>query len=271
MKKLAEGAKKQDSALYRGFVRHRRFAPKEHEFRYPLFMVFLKFDELPDLARRIPLFGSRPWHWARFRREDYLDDPAGDLSDLVRQKIAGQLQLPEATLSGDVYFFGHLRYLGFYFSPLNLYFVAQQGKLRYMLAEVSNTPWNERHYYALDLDNPDPHAKEFHVSPFNPMDQDYSWRVRPPGSSAEKSMVHLQVASRKSAHPVFDATMVLKRAPLNQATLLRVLVLKPVQTMSIVIGIYWQALKLYLKRIPFYPHPARVNVQTELPERTSGR
>jgi DUF1365 family protein len=259
------------SALYRGFIRHRRFTPEDHQFRYPLFMVFLKLSELTELTGKLRLFGTRPWHWARFRRADYLGDPSVPLDALVKQRIGEKLELPKGALAGDVYFFGHLRYLGFYFSPLNLYFVEQQGRMRYMLAEVSNTPWNERHYYALDLNAPHSHKKEFHVSPFNSMDQNYTWQVRPPGRASKKSMVHLQVAQQESGQSVFDATMVLKRFPLNQANLLRVLVLKPLQTLSIVTGIYWQALRLYLKGVPFIAHPSRRKETRKLAGGRSGR
>ncbi|MBT8145510.1 MAG: DUF1365 domain-containing protein [Gammaproteobacteria bacterium] len=252
-----------NSALYQGFVRHRRFGPKPHHFRYPLFMAFLKLDEIQDLTDKLWLFGTRPWHWARFRREDYPGNPTIPLGDVVKQRIADQAGIAVAELDGDVYFYGHLRYLGFYFSPLNLYFVEQQGRVRYMLAEVSNTPWNERHYYSLDLDQLKPHNKEFHVSPFNPMSQTYRWRVTPPGITAAKSMVHLEVLTEATETPIFDATMVLKRHSLNQSNLLRVLMKTPMQTLRMVVGIYWQATKLFFKRIPVYGHPKKQKTNSE--------
>jgi DUF1365 family protein len=254
-----------ESALYQGFVRHRRFVPKKHEFRYPLFMAFIKLSELPVLADRLSLFGTGPWHWARFRRADYLGEPDTPLAESVKQQVAASTGVQRRELDGEVYFYGHLRYLGFYFSPLNLYFVEQRGKMRYMLAEVSNTPWNERHYYAVDLDKMEPHAKQFHVSPFNPMNQTYGWKVRPPGAAFEKSMVHLEVTPKDAGIPVFDATMVLKRRPLNQTNLLRVLALTPAQTLRMVMGIYWQALRLYLKGNPLYRHPAKGNTELKAP------
>ncbi len=253
------------SALYQGFVRHRRFAPNKHEFRYPLFMAFIKLSELTALSEKLFLFGTRAWHWARFHRADYLGDPAIPLAESVKQQIALLSGIKTSDLDGEIYFYGHLRYLGFYFSPLNLYFAEQQGKLRYMLAEVSNTPWNERHYYVVDLAKIEPHAKRFHVSPFNPMSQIYAWTVRPPGTTASKSMIHLQVTPETEANPIFDATMVLKRRPLNQTNLLRVLISTPMQTLRMVIGIYWQALKIFMKGNPLYRHPPRQNEELKVP------
>lgn len=248
-----------ESAIYQGFVRHRRFGPVRHEFRYPLHMVFLKLDELPQALESSPLLGTGRWNWARFRRADYIDGNHSSLADAVRGKLGAKLGLDSGRLAGDIYFLGHLRYAGIYFSPLNLYFLAQQGRMRFMLAEVSNTPWNQRHYYAIDLDGTRTHAKEFHVSPFNPMSQSYRWQVRPPTVSDSKATVQLDVMDGAGGHPVFDATLVLKRLPLNHRQMLNVVLATPVQTLSMVVGIYWQAFRLYLKGVRYHPHPARAN------------
>ena len=241
-----------ESAIYRGFVRHRRFTPRNHEFRYPLFMVWLKLSEVPALQTRLWQFGDRPWHWARFKRSDYLGDSGSSLDDSVRAEIGRQLGRED--IQGEVFLLGHLRYLGFYFSPLNLYFLRQDGGFRYMLAEVSNTPWNERHYYLLDLAELVPHDKAFHVSPFNPMEQQYHWQVVTPSTIRGKASVHL-TAVDAAGNRIFDATMVLKRLPLNQSQLGSVLIRTPIQTLSMMAGIYWQALKLFIKGVPVHGHP----------------
>lgn len=245
-----------ESAIYSGLVRHRRFTPTQHEFDYPLFMLLLKVDELPVLLRRFWQLGSSPWRWGRFRRADYLGDPQTPLDTAVKEKLAALSGEPLARLEGDVFMLAQLRYLGLYFSPLNLYYLRQDGRFRYMLAEVSNTPWNERHYYLVDLLNPQPHGKTFHVSPFNPMNQDYRWRIIPPDPERGKCLVHIQGSpGGKGDTPVFDAALMLERRPLNREELRRVLLKTPVQTLSILWGIYWQALRLFLKRTPLYRHP----------------
>ena len=221
-------------------------------------MLLIKLDELPALNKYLKLFGERAWHWARFKRQDYMGHPEESLSDSVKRKIAFKIDCEFETLSGEVFFMGQLRYLGLYFSPLNFYFLKQDGSMRYMLAEVSNTPWNQRHYYVVDLQDTQLHDNAFHVSPFNPMDQKYQWRINPPDNRHTKSMVHLEVSPAASPFSkVFDATMVLKRIPLNQLQLNRVLLNTPVQTVSILAGIYWQALKLLIKRVPYYSHPSK--------------
>ena len=243
-----------ESALFQGIVRHRRFQPVRHQFRYSLFMWLLKLDELPSLFERYWQLGPKPRHWARFRREDYLDRPERRLQDVVIDKLASKLEVDREEVAGEVWLLGQLRYLGCYFSPLNLYFVKRDGIFRHVLAEVGNTPWNERHCYALDLRSLHPHDKEFHVSPFNPMGQEYHWRILPP--EGNRLAVHLQVADHAGARAM-DASLHLRRVALEQRSLNRMLMRKPSQTAALLAAIYWQALRLYIKRSPFYPHPGR--------------
>ncbi len=242
-----------ESALFRGSVRHRRFHPVAHEFRFPLFMWLLRLDELPSLIDSYWQFGDRRWHWARFRREDYLEPGERPLPDVAIERVAEGLGLGREQVEGEVWLLGQLRYLGCYFSPLNLYFIRRDGEFRHALAEVSNTPWNQTHCYAIDLHKPDPRPKEFHVSPFNPMGQEYHWRIRPPES--DKLFVHLQVRDQSSGQATMDASLNLRRLELDQGSLNRVLRRNPSQTASLLAGIYWQALRLYLKGSPFHPHP----------------
>ena len=237
-----------NSAIYEGFVQHRRHTPKQHAFKYELFMFLLKLDEVDEVAERFRFLGTGRFNWARFKRSDYLGPGDIPLESAITQKMSS---LANQELSGDVYFLGNLRYLGIYFSPLNVYFLKQGATFTHMLAEVSNTPWNETHYYLLDVSDPQPHAKQFHVSPFNPMNQQYHWKITPPGDS-----VGIRIESHQEKR-VFDATLKLRRRELNQTNLNRVLLNIPVQTLSVVTAIYWQALKLFLKGVPLHQHPKK--------------
>ena len=243
-----------ESALFQGIVRHRRFRPVRHRFRYSLFMWLLRLDEIPALFDRYWQVGASPWHWARFRREDYLDQPERPLPDVVIDKLAAKLELDREEVAGEVWLLGQLRCLGCYFSPLNLYFVKRDGEFRHVLAEVSNTPWNERHCYALDLRDLRRHGKEFHVSPFNPMGQQYHWRILPP--EGDRLAVHLQVMDQ-AGDRAMDAGLHLRRLTLERRSLNRMLMRRPSQAAALLAAIYWQALRLYLKRGPFHPHPGR--------------
>ncbi|MDG3087671.1 DUF1365 domain-containing protein [Vibrio hannami] len=239
------------SSLMIGSVQHTRYLPIKHQFSYSMFMASINLDDLETLQKKVWLFGNRWWHWARFKRSDYLGD--GSLKVAVQNKV---FELTGEKFSGRVMMVCHLRYLGLYFSPVNFYYVYDDdGKWRYLLAEVSNTPWNERHYYAISADQDSEsgweHKKAFHVSPFNPVDQDYVWKLKP---LSERLFVHLEC---RRSDKEFDATLALKANEFTSCNLAKVLVKTPIQTIKVVTGIYWQALKLFIKKAPLYQHPGK--------------
>jgi DUF1365 family protein len=255
------------SGLYQGRVRHRRFSPIEHQLNYPISMWALDLDKLSQLEQSVTGFGFSRWHWARFKRSDYCGE--GDLKTALIDKVV-ELASAQSSSSicsepmtklalqlhqGKVVALVHLRYLGLYFSPVNFYyFYDAQGDWRYLLAEVSNTPWHEKHYYLIPTQAEGnlrhwQQQKAFHVSPFNPMDQEYQWCVRPLG---ERASIYL------ACHRIdkeFDASLQMRRQPLNSQSLRRFAFASPMPTISLLFGIYWQAFKLWRKGAVFYSHP----------------
>jgi uncharacterized protein len=236
------------SGLWQGAVRHRRFAPRAHAFSYSLFMLGLDLDELPGLQLG-PWLGVERAGLLSFHRTDYLRGTTGSLKQAVWDKVAA--------LGGEegrdrVLLLGNVRCLGFYFSPVNFYFCYQGREARYLLAEVSNTPWNERHYYLLDLAALVPHDKDFHVSPFMALAMRYHWRIRPP---REETLIHIESHPQSGDPKLFDATLALARSPLSRQGLCALLLRWPWMTLRVLLGIYWQALRLFIKRIPLFTHP----------------
>lgn len=236
-----------NSGIYVGQVRHRRYLPRTHHFSYGLYMLALDLDELPALAAAGRSFALERFAPLSFRRRDYLGDAAVPLKQAVVDEVA--------RLGGDsrdlerVLMLGQVRCFGLYFSPVNLFFCYRDGRARYLLAEVHNTPWNERHTYLVDLDRPAATDKVFHVSPFMGLDMRYHWRVSPP---EKRALVHIE---NRDPALLFDATLALRRRPFDATALRAALLQWPMMTLTIVRGIYWQALRLFVKRIPYHPHP----------------
>ena len=238
------------SAVYVGEIAHQRNLPKVHRFRYPFFMWFLNLDELDKLPNLGQWFSVQHWAISRMQRSDYLGDPQQPLADAVRTRM---LELTGQPVSGQVCGLMNMRTLGLYFSPVNFYYGFDgDGRFTHFLAEVSNTPWNERHHYAYHVADgryEPTQTKAFQVSPFNPLQQQYRWRIGPPGEAID---VSIMVSDGRGE--IFEARLHLERHQLDKATVRRLLLKKPIMTVFIVGGIYYQALKIYLKGIPYVPY-----------------
>ena len=244
-----------NSAIYTGSVRHRRFGPAGHSFHFPLFMMYLDLAELEELFRGRWLWSSRRFNLAWFRREDHLGDPSRPLEDEVRDLVRERAGMrPE----GPIRLLTHLRYFGYGFNPISLYYCysADGRRLQAVVGEVSNTPWREQHCYVLQWAAAGEGAllaetdKEFHVSPFMGMDQRYRWRVTEPG---ERLTVHIE--NHEAGKRLFDATLTLARRPIGSSALAVVLLRYPLMPVQVVAAIHFQALRLWLKRVPYHPHP----------------
>jgi hypothetical protein len=240
------------SGLYEGDVRHRRFAPRAHDFRYRIFMTLLDLDELDHVFEGRWLWSVRRPALARFRRSDHLGDPAVPLRAAVLALVRERTGL---SLDGPVRLLTHLRYFGYCINPVSFYYCHDGGSLRALVAEVHNTPWGERHVYLFPLDGPGPYRlenrKEFHVSPFLPMDMEYRWVVSAPG---DRLTVHIE--TQRDDVKMFDATLRLARAEITGRALAGVLMRHPAVTAKVVLAIYAQALRLWAKGLPYFPHPA---------------
>jgi uncharacterized protein len=245
------------SAVYEGWIRHRRFEPVEHEFRYRLFLMYLDLDELPRLLDRYPLWSARRPAPARFRRADFMGDPEQPLAECARDAVEAQTA---ARPAGPVRMLANLRTLGHVFNPVCFYycFDADGEQVEAVVADVNNIPWGERHPYVLARDGRQGTVlaqeldKALHVSPLMAMDQTYSFRASEPGES-----LSVQIESRPSdgVGKAFDATLSMRRRELSGPLLTRMLLRYPAMSLQVVAKIYAQTLRLKLKGAPYFRHP----------------
>jgi DUF1365 family protein len=204
----------------------------------------------------VPLWSARRRAPARFRRSDYLGDPAVPLADAARDLVA---ERTGRRPGGPVRLLANPRYWGVGFNPVAFYFLYGAGDdpgaepLEAMIAEVTNTPWGERRSYVLRagadglIGNFD---KLLHVSPFMPMEQSYEWRASAPGERLSVSIRNHQEGRR-----VFEASLLLRRREITPRRMARLLFSYPPVTIATIARIYGHAVALKVKGAPYFRNP----------------
>jgi len=246
--------------LYQGIVNHRRTRPCLHSFNYRMTQTWIDLQQL-DLLDRISVFWStRGPNIVRFKPENYFPSQASDQSDLY-QRVCKQIhQQTNKDFNGKAYLLANLSYWGYCYNPIVFVCCYENDELRYLVAEVHNTPWNERFVYVHDIESTTGsidekgyyHAhfkKSFHVSPFMPMNLQYHWTYKIDDS---RFFIDMNVLEKEQS--IFNATLNLKGSPLQRHQANGIPFRFPFTCVKVMSAIYWQAFKLWLKRVPFHTH-----------------
>ncbi len=241
-----------NSSIYRGVVKHRRFSQKKHQFQYKLYMLLLDLNDTAQPFSCWPL-GKSWFHPMRFVDKDYVKGEQLSLTERINHKLLEHGGDTARAIKALV----QVRCFGLYFSPANFFYCYDKhGDCTQILVEVSNTPWNERHYYLLKTDEQQKLItdKRFHVSPFMDLNMNYLWKIRPPGLSNNKLLVHIENRAKHNDEKLFDATLLMQKHRLTKKNALKLWLSMPAMTFKVITGIYLQALKLFIKKVKFVPY-----------------
>ena len=245
------------SCIYQGTLYHNRYLPRENKFSYAVFFMFLDLEELEEVFKERWFWSVEHANVANFKRSDYLGPAEVPLDQAVRDRVEQELgERPE----GPIRMLTHLRYYGHSFNPVTFYYCYNKAEteVEYIVAEITNTPWRERHSYALGKNQNQGEGREkrfrfnkkFHVSPFMDMEFRYDWLFEEPGRSLLIHMINFKEGTK-----YFEAILKMQRREITGPALAWVLVRFPAITLKVLSMIYWQAFLLWLKKIPYHEHP----------------
>ena len=242
-----------DSAIYEGWVMHRRLTPRHHRFTYRVFAMLLDLDELPALDRKLSLFAYNRRGLFSFQDRDHGPSDAKDRRPL-KVWLDGLLVEAGIATGGRWRVLCYPRILGYVFNPLSVWFCDdEQGALKAIIYEVHNT-YDERHAYVLPAGENGKlvrHGcpKQFYVSPFLSRDCRYQFRIRPPGQD-----VAIAIHEEEAGRPILNASFAGARRNLSDRALLRMLLRYPLMTLKVVAAIHFEAVRLMLKGVRRHPH-----------------
>jgi DUF1365 family protein len=235
--------------LATGVVRHRRLRPAENAFAYPTYFLLLPMRALR--ARPHPALRRNGFGWLSFHDRDHGDGGPDALAWLERLLAAEGV----ADADGEIWLQCYPRVLGYVFKPVSFWFCHRaDGSLAAIVAEVNNT-FGERHCYLLtgpglgwgrELQA----RKVFHVSPFCAVQGRYRFRFMRTGERLVARIDH-----DDDAGPLLQTSVSGELAPLNATAARAAFLGRPLMTLGVIGRIHWQALRLWLKRVPFFSKP----------------
>lgn len=254
-----------NSLIYQGEVSHARLVPLTHNFRYPVYFYAFDLDELPRLARQIPLFGYNRRRPVAIHDGDYLQPGPAPL----RQKLTAVLGQAGLAEPRRVVLVTAARYFNYVFNPISFFYCYDGAdRLLSVLAQVNNT-FGEMHLYLLTQPLPEStgeqlqfqQAKQFHVSPFFDRRGDYRFVLSQPAARLDN-----QIHYHQAQQLVLIARIQGEARPLTGGNLLRTILRHPLSAALTMPRILWQAARLFWqRRLPVYTKPVPDHAMTIRP------
>ena len=240
-------------SIFKGTISHSRKKDAQHSFTYSTTMLFLDLDDIKNAFNQNIFWSYEKFNLASFHRKDFFGDSKQSLKTEIIKLLAKKLKVE---IKGKIFLLTTLRYFGYCFNPVSFYYCYNKNKeLVAIVSHITNTPWEERHAYVHDC-RKIKHGtkvfefkKDFHVSPFLPMDLKYNWKFVEP-----RDFLFISMECFKNQEKYFNATLKMTKKAWSPYALNRILFLSFPMGIKSIISIYWNALILYLKKVRFYPH-----------------
>lgn len=254
-----------NSCLYSATVMHHRLGPKPHRFHYRVFMFYIDLDELETLAARFLLFSRNAFNLFSFRDGEHLQLPAEapDRSKSTKEHIVAYLRENGITEPPHrIMLLTNLNVLGYNFNPVSFYFCFNRaGEAICSVAEVSNTFREMKPYFLgqAHLSKSSFHlntTKYFYVSPFFDADMNFDFHLDVPGEKLK-----IRIDTFKQEERRFIATLTGHRKELSGSRLLWLGIRFPLIPLRIITLIHWNALLLWIKKLPFHKKSENKHLQ----------
>lgn len=252
------------SSLYKGLVTHRRLNPLGHLLRYKIFYLMLDLDEINEVAKKIRFFSANKTNLVSFFAKDFGDGDTKELRGHIEKKVGNEGILVPIS---SVRLLCIPRIFGYAFNPLSTYYCYDESeKLVAIVYEVSNT-FKERYSYVLPVERSGKEGKVvkhecdkvLYVSPFMPMNCRYKFSILPPSKT-----IALSIQQFHDDQHILNASFVGDQMSLDSRNLALALFEFPFNSFKVIVGIHWEALKLWLKGAKLVDKPAKTAVASDV-------